>query len=213
MRIKEAGILREIATDPKANILDWGCGNGHLINKLKSLGCERVHGLDVDEAFARYDVSVESDTIAWLENRPLTYEVIILRESFYYIAKNDQARLWLACYNSLTLGGRIFVVSFNGALQSSNWVWQKDLGIKLIPNEILLGNLADSSGFDNIHVFGVSPSSRTFFGEFISIVFEVVRKTKYKFIYLLERGIDSQNPTIYTKQLCLMANKPKLPLM
>jgi len=209
MKIKESGILSYIATDPKASILDWGCGEGDLLDNLKSLGCESVHRLDVEVIFAREDISIDSDTIAWLENRPLSYDVVILRESFYYVAKNQQARLWLACYNSLKSGGRIFVISFNGVLQSFNWILQKDLGIKLIPNEILLRNLARSAGFEEIELIGVTPSSRTFLGKFASFVFGVIRSTSYKFRYLLERGIDSQNPTLFTKQICLRAVRAK----
>ena len=211
MKTNRVELLQEIASNQNAKILDWGCGRGGLIDNLKSLGCSYVSGLEVDAAFAREDIYIDSDTIAWLEKRPEKYDVIITSESFYYVVKGEQDKLWLAFYKALAPGGKIVVITFNGAIGSSNWNFQKDLGMKLIPNEILLRNLAASAGFQSIELFSVTPAHRTLFGKTVSYLFSIFRVVNYKFKYTSERGLDSQNPTIFTKQILLRATKPMLP--
>lgn len=211
MKTSKTELLKEIASDQNAKILDWGCGGGGLIDYLKSLGCSSVNGLEVNLTFAREDIYIDSDTIAWLEKRPEKYDVIITCESVYYVVKSEQERLWFAFYGALAPGGKIIVMTFNGAIESSNWIFQKDLAIKLIPNEVLLRNLAISAGFESINLFSVVPANQTLVGKIVSYLFNAFRVVSYKLKYISERGLDSQNPTIFTKQILLKATKPGLP--
>lgn len=211
MKTNETKLLREIAADQNSKILDWGCGRGALIDELISLGCSSVNGLEVDSIFARKDINIDSDTITWLEDRSEKFDVIVTRESIYYINKNEQDRFWLAFYKALAPGGKIVVITFNGALESSKWIFQKDLDIKLIPNEILLRNLAVSAGFEGIDLYGISPSSRTLIGIIVSTVFSIFKVVSYSLKYISERGLDSQNPTLFTKQILLRASKSDKP--
>lgn len=167
--------------------------------------------MEVDSIFARQDINIDSDTIAWLEDRPGKFDVIVTHEAMYYINKNEQDRLWLAFYKALAPGGKIVVITFNGALESSKWIFQKDLDIKLIPNEILLRNLAVSAGFEGIDIFAITPTVRTLMGKIVFSIFAIYRKLSYKMKFLSERGIDSENPTLFTKQILLRATKPDIP--
>jgi len=188
-----------------------GLRGGSLIDELRSLGCSSVSGLEVDLTFTREDIYIDSDTIAWLEKSPEKYNVIVTRESMYYVNKDEQGRLWLAFYRALAPGGKIVVITFNGALESSNWIMQKDLDIKLIPNEILLRNLAAYTGFESINLYAITPYSRTFIGKIVSSIFGIFKVASYKLKYISERGFDSQNPTLFTKQILLQASKPIIP--
>lgn len=207
MKIKESQVYKQIASDAKASILDWGCGGGKQIDELMKLGCRAVTGLEVDPVFERENVVISADSIGWLERHSEEFDLIVARESFYYIEKDSQRRLWSAFYSALTPGGKIFVIAFNGALETSRWIPQKDLAIKLTPNEILLQSLAIESGFGEIKIFGLQVEPHSFRGKLYYFFAMTIREYFYKFKYLSERGIDSQNPKHFTKSLLLVGSK------
>ena len=193
--------------EPQSKILDWGCGTGNQIDFLIQQGCTNVSGFDVDPSLLRKDVDIDSDSIGWLEKSTMKWDVILCRESVYYIPKSEQPRLWQALYGALAAQGTLIVVAFNGAAGSSSWIIQKDHGIQLVLNEISLKNLALQANFHQIEIKGIKSNHRTVFGYFLGLLMWTHRNLTIRFRYILERGIDPQNPKHFTKNIVLIARK------
>ena len=207
MKITDKRLLRELTEIPELRILDWGCGDGKWIDKIKDSGCVRVSGLEVSPLYAREEVEIDNDTIGWLESRGEVFDLIFAREAIMYVDKHEQERLWSALFHALKPEGRLYVQGFNGALVTSQYPFQKDLGIKFVVNEVLLRNLAEGAGFEAIELRGVIPNNRTPIGWLISALSRLYTELSYRFRFFLERGIDQQNPKLFTKAVLLTGTK------
>lgn len=205
-------LLKSLALNHEQSILDFGFGTGECLKSLKSYGCQSLSGFDVIQLdhleldFA--DISIAPDSISWLQNQPEKFDVILAKESLYYIEKSSQSLLWKSLFNSLKPSGRLIVLTFNGALSTSNIILSKDLDIKLAFCENSLSNLAFNSGFVDIEVKELDISYRNTLAKigFTPIIF--AGKVLNKFRYTIERGLDPQNPKILSKTIYFSARKP-----
>jgi hypothetical protein len=177
------------------------------IDFLKEMDYSNVEGLEVVTSFLRADIHIEPDSIGFLENNPERWDVIFARESVYYVPKENQQRLWKAFFLGLKPGGKLVVIVFNGALTTSEWIIQKDHGIKFALNEISLLNLGEIGGFHDIEIEGVKPQHRSPVGATIFMILSLYRNLTSRLRYLSERGIDRQNPRYFTKSIVLIAKK------
>lgn len=205
-------LLKSLSENLDSKILDFGCGDGHQLDSMRQFGFTNVTGFDVtrwspnspqDEG-----VVIDPDSIGFLERNISAFDVIFSRESVYYTPVNQQDRLWTAFYRSLKPGGRIIVIAFNGALSTSAWILQKDLAMKFAFNEITLHSFPLKAGFTEIQVENVKPEHRSLLG---TVLFWFVLgwgQLNSRLRYLLERGIDAQNPRLFSKQLVMTARKP-----
>jgi hypothetical protein len=209
MKISDKRLLRELTQIPESHILDWGCGDGKWIDKIKNSGCMWVSGLEVDPLYAREEVEIDTDTIGWLQSRGEAFDLIFARETIMYVDKELQKQLWSAFFHALKPGGRLYVQGFNGALITSQYPFQKDLGIKFVANEVLLRNLALEAGFEDIEIRGVIPNNRTPIGWLISTLSRMYTELNYRFRFFLERGIEQQNPKLFTKTVLLTGTKQR----
>jgi 2-polyprenyl-3-methyl-5-hydroxy-6-metoxy-1,4-benzoquinol methylase len=200
-------IFQSLSPDSSALILDWGCGRGDQIDTLNTLGYKNVSGLDVDELFSRDDIVIEKDSVGWLEKNAEKWDVILARESIYYITKSEQVRLWRAFNGALRPQGKLVVIAFNGALTSSDWIKQKDHGIEIVFNEISLKSLALTSNFVAIQVGALKSQHRTPIGFLFSGCMSLFRVISNQLRFLSERGLDSNNPRLFTKSIFLEARK------
>ena len=207
VNIYQKDIFRYLRVNKNAEILDWGCGDGTNIDNFKKEGYLATEGLDVEPSLSRVDVAIDSDSIGFLERNPQKWDVIFARQSIYYIPKDGQSRLWNAFHSALKPGGKLIIIVFNGALTSAEWIIQKDFGIQFSLNEISLFNLAETSEFKEIKVFGIRVTHRTPIGFVTSFLLDLYKNLNCHLRYLSERGIDSQNPKIFTKSITLLASK------
>lgn len=207
MALTQRKILESLSASRSSKILDWGCGRGDQIDALNLFGYNNVTGLDVDSSLSRDDISIDKDSIGWLERHPEEWDVILARESIYYIPKTQQQRLWSAFNSALKPGGKLVVIAFNGALTSSEWIRQKDLGIEMIFNEITLRDLAESTYFRDIQVSEIHLTHRTLLGHIFSICLSLYRNLSNKIRFITERGIDNNNPRLFSKSIILEARK------
>ncbi len=207
MAFTQRKILESLSASRSSIILDWGCGKGEQIDALNLFGYRNVSGLDVDSSFSRDDISIDKDSIGWLERHPERWDVILARESIYYIPKREQQRLWSAFNSALKPGGKLVVIAFNGALSSSEWIRQKDLGIEMIFNEITLRDHAESAYFCEIQVSEIHLNHRTPLGHIFFICLTLYRNLSNRIRYIAERGIDKNNPRLFSKSIILEARK------
>ena len=205
-------LLKSLALNPEQSILDFGFGTGECLKSLKSYGCQSLSGFDVIQLdhleldFA--DISIAPDSISWLQNQPEKFDVILAKESLYYIEKSSQSLLWKSLFNSLKPSGRLIVLAFNGALSTSNIIQTKDLGIQLAFSENSLSTLAVNSGFVGIEVeeLDISHSNTLAKTGWTLILF--AGRAFNRFRYIAERGLDPQNPKILSKTIYFSARKP-----
>jgi len=204
-------LLKSLALNHEDSILDFGFGTGECLKSLKSYGCQSLSGFDVVQLdhleldFA--DISIAPDSISWLQNQPEKFDVILAKESLYYIEKSSQSLLWKALFNSLKPSGRLIVLAYNGALSTSNIIQTKDLGIQLAFCENSLRNLALNSGFVGIEVEKLDVSHRNRLAKIKWNLIFRIGEVFNRLRYLVERGLDSQNPKLLSKTIYLSARK------
>lgn len=207
MKILEKDIFEYLQINRSARILDWGCGKGEMLDKLKDNDFLNCSGVEINSDFARADIEIVEDTISFLEERPSTFDVIYVRESAYYISKENQSRLWSGFFRALNPNGALIVVTFNGALKTSDWIIQKDFGIHFAFNEISLSDLALKAGFGELEVLGIKPINRTPIGKFLAYCLSIYRRVHSSLAYISERGLCHFNPRLFEKNIVLLARK------
>lgn len=208
---KLSEILSTLSADQNARILDFGFGEGRELVCLHNLGYTNVTGFDVAQYSPTMRISknivIERDSIGFLEKNSFTFDVIFSRESLYYIPVDEQERLWRALYNALKPGGKIVVISFNGAIPTSSWILQKDLAIKFAFNELTLQSFPAKAGFVEIQLEKVTPEHRRLIGKFLLSIVLGYGELSLRLRYFFERGIEKQNPRLFSKQIVMTALK------
>src|SRR5262249_38273438 len=136
------------------------------------------------------------DARAFLTERPAVYDAIIMRHVIYYIPPAELAAFLQAAYGALRLGGKLIVQVFNGALFTGAYPCFNDHHIRAVFTEHSLRWSLEGAGFRVRMVFGAGGVGRT---------------PKYRVwhaghrlwsialraLYVLERGTDPLNPTIF----------------
>lgn len=109
-----------------ASILDAGCGEGLLAEKLKLLPYKNYLGMDVSKeaiALATRNLSDERSRFvvadAWLFETPERFDVIIFNQSLYYLA--DPVGVLQKYRAMLNPGGRIIVSMVYNSRSSAVW--------------------------------------------------------------------------------------------
>ena len=192
--------------------MDFGCGDGREIDSLKRIGFKNIAGFDIarwsGNTKVDHNITYDPDSIGFLERNTSKFDVIFSRDSAYYIPVDQQERLWRAFYEALKPQRKIVVITFNGALSTSSWILQKDLAIKFAFNEKTLQSFPQSAGFTNIKVEKIKPEHRSIVGAAFFWIVLGYGELNSKLRYFTERGIDSQNPHLFSKQIVMTAQKP-----
>ena len=192
--------------DKHARILDLGCGHGRITRYLISLGYGNVTAIDPDaslvELVRNFCPSAEhtTDTGSYLKSMANTFDLIIAKDVIYYFPRSDVAELMKYLKSALRPGGALILEVFNGATQTGPFVAYKDLGIEWIPTEPGLRRLLAESGFTDTKLFPIktkieSPKKAIYF--FVNKLWQFFLRSAH----FIERGIDSENPTIWTKKI------------
>jgi SAM-dependent methyltransferase len=207
MNINEISLINEIA-HKGGSILDIGCGTGDQLRKLRDLGLRDLTGVDIMEYDNLEDFNfVKCDSMQYLAVNPEKYNQILSRQSFYYYSAEQQKELFNSAYKALKPGGYLYLIVFNGSVATSNFIVQKDLGIKFIYNEINLKSLGELAGFSETNVYESRLIPTSWIKKIIANSIRTYVKFTYTLRYLSERGIDSQNPKIFSKVLIAIYKK------
>ena len=190
-----------------ARLLDFGCANGHLFNQFSALGIKEIYGVDTDPQFKAENITITSDSIAYLSEHKEYFDVIFSRQVLYYFERHEQDELFKSLYEALKPEGMLLVVVYNGAVFTSHWIFQKDIRQKMIFNEVSLQKLAKDNNFIDNLILGVKPIARTKYGTIILSLFQSIVQVKYTILYFLERGKDPFRPRHFTPDIALIAKK------
>lgn len=204
-------LLKNLSPNFDSKILDFGCGDGREMASMRRMGFKNLIGFDVarysDTAAKAENIIIDPNSIDFLQKNTSKFDVIFSRESAYNIPKEQQDRLWRAFHSALKPQGKIIVITFNGALSTSAWILQKDLAMEFAFNEKTLRSFPETAGFTNIHVEKVRPEHRSFFGTALFWFVLGCGELNSRLRYLTERGLDRQNPRLFSKQIVMTARK------
>jgi SAM-dependent methyltransferase len=97
----------------RAAILDIGCGMGFALETLRTLGYERIEGIEADEgqlAAARargFTVAHVTDTPMWLRAHACQFELVLLLDVLEHIPRAQQLEFLASIHTALVPGGQL----------------------------------------------------------------------------------------------------------
>ena len=195
-------------------ILDLGCGSGLLLAYLHEKGYRNLRGVDIDSnALALVPEHVRSyaehisDLSRFLRDNMAQFDLIIAKDVLYYFPRHEAPQRMREISDALRPGGTIIAEVFNAALLTAGYTAAKDVGIQTMYTEQSLHGLLEGVGLDVVAIHGAMNRKGSWRRPFYALAVYLWRSTT-KLIYLLERGIDPQNPKILTKSLIAVARRP-----
>lgn len=203
--------------DRSAIILDLGCGDGRVLRFLSGQGYLNIRGVDRDpQALAQIGkhpgVTVELAEVGvhYLRQQRGKFKLIILKQMIYYVERSEIISFMSALNDALTPDGSILVEFFNGALLTSRLTELKDPFIRTSYTEHSMRRLFLVAGFEENYIGGErrekGRSLRSYFYAALRASWVVLLRV----IYILERGMDNELPTIWTKSIIAVARKRTL---
>ena len=203
----------ELPADKSTPILDIGCGHGRMLAFLSRHGYTDLRGVDRDEEVLKWaaanvtpNVEVVSDLSDYLARHEGEFGLIVLKDVLYYLPKAEVPALLRAVWKATAPGGRVLLETFNGAAWTGPYVAYKDPDIEWIPTETLLRYYLEHAGFSEIVLRGRA-TTITGLKSRIFAVAQALWRMGLRLVYLLERGVDSQNPTILTTRIIASARR------
>lgn len=174
-------------------ILDFGCGDGEFAAWMKSLGYQHVFKYDPN-----HSIIGPYDKLCGYQRN--FFGVIVLKHVLYYVPKAELESYFSEFRRILTADGQMVIEVFNGASLSSAWIKDKDDAIRFTLNERSLRQLLERHGFVVMEMlpesYKVDSPRRWLWLLSRRIWFRILSA-----IYILERGQDESNPTIFSKNL------------
>jgi len=193
--------------------LDLGCGSGRLLALLLDNGFENVVGIDIDRkvidaapAGLRDRMTSIDDLTSYLAQHEGEFDFIIAKDVLYYFPRHEVRARMQEIARALKPGGVILAEVFNGALTTAPYTAAKDLGIQTMYTEHSLRQLLEAGSLDVVAVAGIRSGKRGA----RRLLYDLIASAWHwgmRLIQLLERGIDPQNPRIFTKSLLGVAKR------
>lgn len=203
-----------LPADRDCRILDIGCGSGRLLVYLHENGYGNLCGIDVDSSvLALIPAQVRgytehiSDLSHYLRDHQAKFDLIIAKDVLYYFPRHEAPQRMREISDALRPGGTIIAEVFNAALLTAGYTAAKDVGIQTMYTEQSLRSLLEAAGLNVQTVYGAGHGKGSWRRPFYALAVSLWREAM-KLIYLLERGVDPQNPKILTKSLIAVARRP-----
>ena len=203
----------ELPADKSTPILDIGCGFGRVLAFLSQRGYTDVRGVDRDEEILKWaaanvtpNVEVVSDLSGYLARHEGEFGLIVLKDVLYYVPKVEVPALLRGVWKATAPGGRVLLETFNGAAWTGPYVAYKDPDIQWIPTETLLRHYLEHAGFSEIVLRGRATTIRGLKSRVFAVA-QALWRMGLRLAFLLERGVDSQNPKILTPRIIASARR------
>lgn len=134
------------------------------------------------------------------------YDLIILKQVIYYFPKERLIKTINFIKDSLKENGVVLVETFNGSILTGPFIKYKDYKIVTIFTEHSLKAVLEEVGLEVISLFGAKKYFNPFKGFFL-LMAQKFWQVALKTVYSLERGLDPENPKIFSKSLIAVAKK------
>jgi len=104
--------------DKQANILDAGCGCGHLLQCFSMWGYSNVTGVDVSPEQVKFAKKIhpnviQADTLEFIEGQKEQFDLIVAIDLIEHFTKEEVVRFLDACHKSLKSGGQLIIQTPN----------------------------------------------------------------------------------------------------
>ena len=207
-----ANIIPHLPQDKQSPILCVSCGPGYLVNLLKTLGYERVTGIDSDPEKVAHATKRGLDChtarcFAYLKAAaPESFGQILLEQELNHLTHRESIAFLKLCGRALKPGGTIFAYGLNG---SNPIVGAENLCHNIdhfsTYGEHSLTQLLELSGFEQVklfplklYVFWKNPLN------YVGLAVTTVYETYYRFLFRLY----GKTASIFTKKIAAVATKP-----
>jgi SAM-dependent methyltransferase len=199
----------------QARILDLGCGSGRLLSYVASRGYDNVLGIDSDASVletvpeaVRDRVQLTTDLSAFLAANGSTFDLIIAKDVLYYLPRDEVRAAMRSIVAALKPGGSAIVEVFNAALLTAPYTAAKDVGILTMYTERSLRDLLEGAGLRIEAVFGQALRPPRGVRGHLYRLATAVHHAGLRALFVLERGADAANPTLFTKSIIGVGRKP-----
>ena len=121
-------LLNLLSIQPGEDVLDLGCGPGHITKKIAQITEGTVMGIDISQGMIEQAISSNKElsnlrySVMDAENfeLPINFDVIVCNSTFQWFKKPEQALIH--CFNALKQGGRIGIQAPATQIYSPNFV-------------------------------------------------------------------------------------------
>ncbi len=205
--------LEYLPEDKKASILDFGCGEGRVLKFLKDNRYENYLGIDLDQNALnlvpddlKKHTIFNKDPIQHLSELGQKYDCIVLKDVIYYFPREKAVDFMRNITQHLKPDGVAIVEVFNGAQLTSLYTGFKDIGIQTIYTETSLKQICELSNLDVKKLFEIR-NKKMGLRSILFLTLQGFWNLLLKCIYILERGVDSNNPRLMKKSIVAICRK------
>jgi len=212
-RQMQANVASFLPKDKTAKILDYGCGQGHVLTYFKEQGYPNAVGIDISlsQVQIAHNRGVENsyvvdNPIEWLRRNGETYDFIGSFDVVEHIPKPDVVPTLTAIRDALKPGGTFVcrvpnITSFIGPVSR-----HKDLTHEWSYTEESITQVLEIAGLNNIEVLAEITAYRR---KMLGLGFEMVRSVLYFGMKTLHRiqSPGSRIPHIFTGNLYAVSRR------
>jgi 2-polyprenyl-3-methyl-5-hydroxy-6-metoxy-1,4-benzoquinol methylase len=201
-----------LPADRESAILDFGCGAGAVLSFLQQEGYVNISGVDIHSydtwpAFLSANIQVKEidNSAEYLRSNPGKYDLIVVKDVIYYFREDEVFEIVRLLKSALKPNGKIIFEIFNGSTLTGPFVKYKDIDIRLILTEHSMVTLIERAGMKPDAVKG----NTTIVSGVRSLIYKIVNTVEILFlktIYFSERGVDDQNPKIFSRKIIVLAS-------
>jgi SAM-dependent methyltransferase len=189
--------------DREANILELGCGEGHLLAALKSWGYRQVRGIDLrPEAIAfcraRGLAAEIVDARDYLKGRTVEFQTILAIDVLEHMTREEGLELLEDVHLALRPGGTVIIQVPNLASPFGGAIYFGDLTHRTGFTETSIRQLLGLAGFSQVKVRPAGPGLWSANSAIRSLLWEMVRFL-LRLWHIIECG--TSGPSVLTRVL------------
>lgn len=189
----DRNIRRRLPGDRELDILDIGCGEGHLLGVLRGAGYAHVSGIDVSAEQVQvargrgFDV-VHADALDFLRERPSQFDVITAVDVIEHFEKPDVLSLLEAVSGALKPGGVLVGQVPNGESPFAGRYIYGDLTHGTAFTQRSIAQVLGAAGFVEVQSFPAGPVAHGVASALRVIAWRIVAAA-YKAALATETGV------------------------
>ena len=157
---------RFLPTDPKARVLDAGCGSGAIVWWLHDRGFHEAEGIDISAEQIHEGQALgvrnllQADLETYLADRVEAYDLILARDVLEHFAKDAIVRTLDLLYRALRSDGTLILQVPNGESPFGGRIRYGDFTHETAFTSASMSQLLRVAGFSTVAVYPVEPVVR-----------------------------------------------------